>query len=47
MSDAAPTEPSRDRYWRRMMTWTVVALAATLVMTAFAVYLVVYFFDHP
>ena len=36
----------RDPGWRRMMTWTFIALAATLVMTAIAVYLVIYYFDR-
>jgi len=35
-----------DPGWRRMMTWTLIALVATLVMTAIALYLVIYFFDH-
>jgi hypothetical protein len=39
--------PLTDAGWRRMMTWTFVALIATLVMTAIAVYLVIYFFDRP
>ena len=39
--------PRIDAGWRRMMTWTLVALIATLVMTALAVYLVIYFFDRP
>jgi hypothetical protein len=39
--------PRPDAGWRRMMTWTLVALIATLVMTAIAVYLVIYFFDRP
>ena len=39
--------PRTDADWRRMMTWTLVALIATLVMTALAVYLVIYFFDRP
>lgn len=39
--------PRIDAGWRRMMTWTLVALLATLVMTALAVYLVIYFFDRP
>ena len=37
----------RDAGWRTMMMWTLVALVATLVMTAIAVYLVIYFFDRP
>jgi tetrahydromethanopterin S-methyltransferase subunit D len=36
-----------DPGWRRMMTWTLIALVATLVMTAIALYLVIYFFDRP
>jgi hypothetical protein len=39
--------PRTDAGWRRMMMWTLVALIATLVMTAIAVYLVIYFFDRP
>jgi len=39
--------PSVDAGWRRMMTWTVIALIVTLVMTAVAVYLVIYFYDRP
>ena len=39
--------PRTDAGWRRMMIWTLVAFIATLVMTAIAVYLVIYFFDRP
>jgi hypothetical protein len=41
-----PREPSRDSDWRRMMTWTFIALVVSLAMTAVAVYLVIYFFDR-
>ena len=43
MTGEAPHDPG----WRRMMTWTLMALVLTLVMTAVALYLVIYFFDHP
>ena len=36
-----------DPGWRRMMTWTLIALVVTLVMTAVMLYLVIYFFDRP
>jgi hypothetical protein len=39
--------PTADPGWRRMMTWTLIALIITLVMTAVAVYLVIYFYDRP
>ena len=40
-------EQPPDTGWRRMMTWTLIALIITLVMTAVAVYLVIYFYDRP
>jgi anti-sigma-K factor RskA len=46
MSGEPRPEPSRDADWRRMMMWTFIALLVTLVMTAVAVYLAVYFFDR-
>jgi hypothetical protein len=39
--------PSADPGWRRMMTWTLIALIVSLAMTAVAVYLVIYFYDRP
>ena len=39
--------PQPDPGWRRMMTWTLIALVGTLVATAIALYLVIYFFDRP
>jgi hypothetical protein len=48
MTDGGQQPSARsDAGWRRMMTWTLVALVATLVMTVIAVYLVIYFFDRP
>ena len=43
----ASNADEKDLGWRRMMTWTLIALVVTLVLTAIALYLVIYFFDRP
>jgi hypothetical protein len=47
MTGERPGDQQPDSGWRRMMTWTLIALVVSLAMTAVGVYLVIYFFDRP